>query len=75
MPRNSITGVVGAAIPSAPVQNKMEVSTKMLEVNIARPDDSRVDWQVYIDGAIKVRQLNSGVVESAVDDGEWTQAL
>lgn len=47
----------------------------MLEVNIARPDDSRVDWQVYIDGAIKVRQLNSGVVEYAVDDGDWTEAL
>ena len=47
----------------------------MLEVNIARPDDSRVDWQVYIADAIKVRQLNSGVVEYAVDDGDWTEAL
>lgn len=32
-------------------------------------------WRVYLDGAIKVRQLNSGVVQYAVGDNiEWRDA-
>lgn len=41
-------------------------------VAVARPNDKRVDWQVYIDGAVKVRRLNSGIIEVAgLEDEEW----
>lgn len=40
----------------------------------ARPSDARVTWQFYADGLIKVRQLNSGVVQVATDDEEWRDA-
>lgn len=45
----------------------------MVDIAVARPGDARVDWQVYIDGAVKVRRLNSGVVEVAVRDEEWVE--
>ncbi len=40
----------------------------------AKPRDSRVVWQVYLDGAIKVRRLNSGVVQVASGDSDWADA-
>jgi hypothetical protein len=43
------------------------------EIAVARPKDARVAWQVYLDGAIKVRRLNSGVVEIATGDADWKE--
>lgn len=43
-------------------------------IAVARPNDKRVAWQVYLDGAIKVRRLNSGIIEVATDDGDWRAA-
>lgn len=40
----------------------------------AKPADARVAWQVYLNGAIKVRQLNSGVVQFATGENEWEDA-
>lgn len=31
-------------------------------------------WRVYLDGAIKVRKLNSGVIQVATGDDEWKDA-
>lgn len=28
-------------------------------------------WRAYINGVVKVRQLNSGIVQAAGLDGEW----
>lgn len=40
----------------------------------ANPQDTRVAWQFYADGVIKVRQLNSGIVQYAVGDSDWLDA-
>lgn len=40
----------------------------------AKPSDVRVAWQFYVDGAIKVRQLNSGIVQVATGDQDWRDA-
>jgi hypothetical protein len=29
-------------------------------------------WRVYLNGKIKVRELNSGIVQVAVGDKDWT---
>lgn len=39
----------------------------------ATPDDRRVVWQAYIDEAVKVRRLASGIVEVAVRDEDWQE--
>jgi hypothetical protein len=43
-------------------------------IAVARPNDRRVEWQVYLGGTIKVRQLNSGEVQIATGDGDWRAA-
>lgn len=40
----------------------------------AKPADARVAWQAYLSDKIKVRELNSGVVQYAVGDGDWADA-
>lgn len=45
-----------------------------IEIAVAHPADTRVDWQVYIDGAVKVRRLNSGVIEVATGTDDWMEA-
>jgi hypothetical protein len=41
-------------------------------VAVARPSDVRVEWQVYVGGVIKVRQLTDGTVQVAgLDDDDW----
>jgi hypothetical protein len=40
----------------------------------AKPADVRVAWQAYVNGVIKVRQLNSGVVQVATGDQDWRDA-
>lgn len=45
------------------------------EISFARPNDKRVEWQVYVGGVVKLRKLNSGVVEIAtLDSDEWREA-
>lgn len=43
------------------------------EIAVARPNDRRVAWQLYLPG-IKVRALNSGTVQIATEDGDWRDA-
>lgn len=43
-------------------------------VTWARPRDARVAWQAYLSDKIKVRELHSGVVQYATDDGDWQDA-
>lgn len=39
----------------------------------AKPRDSRVAWQLYIN-KIAVRELNSGIVQIKTGDGDWRDA-
>jgi hypothetical protein len=41
-------------------------------VAVARPNDTNVQWQVYVGGVVKVRQLVDGTVQVAgLDDDDW----
>ena len=41
-------------------------------IAVARPQNNQVEWQVYVGGVIKVRQLVDGTVQVAgIDDDDW----
>ena len=39
-------------------------------IRFAKPRPEEV-WRAYINGKIKIRELNSGLMQVAVDDGDW----
>ncbi len=43
------------------------------EVVYAKPRPGEV-WRVYIGGKVKVRELNSGTIEVATGDRDWSEA-
>jgi hypothetical protein len=47
--------------------------TSRPEVVYAKPKSGEV-WRVYIGGKIKVRELNSGAIEVATGDNDWSEA-
>lgn len=39
----------------------------------ARPQDSRIAWQLYLSDKIAVRERTSGIVEIKTGDGDWIE--
>lgn len=43
------------------------------EVVYAKPKSGEV-WRVYIGGKVKVRELNSGIIQVATGGSDWSEA-